>query len=201
MGSRTHAALPSLGAAAVLVRALIAALATVLAPALLPALATVLAPALLPTPLIAQATAAAVDAAAHHVDRAQLMRDVEALSAPAFEGRRTGTPGALKARQWLVDQFSDIGLASGGTEGYVQPFTFRAREDVGAGRGGRPGAIDYAADYAAANVIGRIPGRDTGARTVVVTAHYDHLGIRDGVAYPGADDNASRCFWPPPGTS
>ena len=25
----------------------------------------------------------------------------------------------------------------------------------------------------------------------VVSAHYDHLGIRDGVIYPGADDNAS----------
>ena len=25
----------------------------------------------------------------------------------------------------------------------------------------------------------------------VVSAHYDHLGIRDGVVYPGADDNAS----------
>jgi Zn-dependent M28 family amino/carboxypeptidase len=26
---------------------------------------------------------------------------------------------------------------------------------------------------------------------LVITAHYDHLGIRDGVLYPGADDNAS----------
>ncbi len=25
----------------------------------------------------------------------------------------------------------------------------------------------------------------------VVSAHYDHLGVRDGVVYPGADDNAS----------
>jgi Zn-dependent M28 family amino/carboxypeptidase len=175
MSSRTRAAAPSLGVAAVLVRALATALIAALIPTLIPA------------PLIAQTTAAAVDAAAHHVDRARLMRDVEALSAPAFEGRRTGTPGALKARQWLVDQFSEIGLASGGTEGYVQPFTFRAREEGGARRGGRPDAIDYAA----ANVIGRIPGRDTRARTLVVTAHYDHLGIRGGVAYPGADDNAS----------
>ena len=25
----------------------------------------------------------------------------------------------------------------------------------------------------------------------MITAHYDHLGMRDGVLYPGADDNAS----------
>ena len=26
---------------------------------------------------------------------------------------------------------------------------------------------------------------------VIVAAHFDHLGVRDGVLYPGADDNAS----------
>ena len=159
MRSRVRAALLSLGAAALLVQ----------------------------VPLIAQATAAALDGPALHVDRAQLMRDVEALSAPALEGRRTGTPGALKARQWLVDQFDDIGLAPAGIEGYLQPFTFRARDAGSPTRGNRP----VGASYAAANVIGRVPGRETRARTFVVTAHYDHLGIRDGVPYPGADDNAS----------
>ena len=137
--------------------------------------------------LTAQATAAATDAAARHVDRAQLMRDVETLSSPAFEGRRTGTPGSLKARRWLVDQFSNIGLVPGGTEGYLQPFTFSAREAGGPVRSDRPGGTDYAA----ANVIGRVPGRETPERMLVVTAHYDHLGIRDSVPFPGADDNAS----------
>ena len=26
---------------------------------------------------------------------------------------------------------------------------------------------------------------------MIVSAHYDHLGVRGGVLYPGADDNAS----------
>ena len=45
----------------------------------------------------------------------------------------------------------------------------------------------------AANVIGVLPGTDPAlaAETVVVGAHYDHLGRSDGVVYPGADDNAS----------
>ena len=159
MSSRVRAALLSLGAAAFIVQA----------------------------PLVAQVATTAADGAARHVDRAQLMDDVEILSAPVFEGRRTGTPGSLKARQWLVDQFRNIGLVSGGTEGYIQPFTFRARVAGAPQRGDRPDGVDYSA----ANVIGRIPGRETGARTFVVTAHYDHLGIRDGVAYLGADDNAS----------
>jgi Zn-dependent M28 family amino/carboxypeptidase len=115
------------------------------------------------------------------------MRDVETLAAPGFEGRRTGAPGALKARQWLVAQFETIGLVAGGTEGHLQPFTFRDRERIVTTRGGRP----TGEDYSAANVIGRVEGRDASARTLVVTAHYDHLGIRDGVLFPGADDNAS----------
>lgn len=40
------------------------------------------------------------------------------------------------------------------------------------------------------NVIGMIPGRDN-AKNVIVGAHYDHLGMREGSIYNGADDNAS----------
>ncbi|MBI2827926.1 MAG: M20/M25/M40 family metallo-hydrolase [Acidobacteria bacterium] len=143
---------------------------------------------LIQAPLGGQAAAAsAVDAAARHVDRAQLMRDVETLAATTFEGRRTGTPGGLKARQWLVDEFRAIGLQPAGTQGYSQPFTFTTRDARAVLPGGRP----FRADYAAANVIGRVPGREIRARLLVITAHYDHLGIRDGVLFPGADDNAS----------
>jgi len=40
------------------------------------------------------------------------------------------------------------------------------------------------------NVIGMIPGEDT-TKSIVIGAHYDHLGIRNGNIYNGADDNAS----------
>lgn len=143
---------------------------------------------LVQAPLAAQSAApSGAGAAARHVDRALLMRDVKTLAAPMFEGRHTGTPGALKARQWLVDQFRTIGLTAGGTQEYLQPFAFRTRE----ARATRPAREPPLADYAAANVIGRVPGREARARTMVITAHYDHLGHRDGVVHPGADDNAS----------
>jgi Zn-dependent M28 family amino/carboxypeptidase len=35
-----------------------------------------------------------------------------------------------------------------------------------------------------------LPGRDT-AQTIVLGAHYDHLGIRGNIVFSGADDNAS----------
>lgn len=40
------------------------------------------------------------------------------------------------------------------------------------------------------NVIGMIPGADT-TKSMVIGAHYDHNGTRNGLIYNGADDNAS----------
>ncbi len=131
---------------------------------------------------------ARLDAVARHVDRARLMRDVAVLSAPAFEGRRTGAPGGVRARQWVQEQFSDIGLTPAGTAGFAQPFSFTHRSIRGLLMPGRPFETQYAD---AANVLGRVDGTNPAARWIVLSAHYDHLGIREGQTYPGADDNAS----------
>jgi Zn-dependent M28 family amino/carboxypeptidase len=50
-----------------------------------------------------------------------------------------------------------------------------------------------AAPQASWNVAGLWPGTDPRLRdeTVLVTAHYDHLGVQDGRLYAGANDNAS----------
>jgi len=109
-------------------------------------------------------------AVARHVDRDRLMQDLRALADPALEGRATGAPGGLKARAWIEAQLAAIGVAPAGSSGYRQPFRTASRE--------------------AANVIGRVAGTTLGARAIVVSAHYDHLGVR-GATYPGADDNAS----------
>jgi hypothetical protein len=44
-----------------------------------------------------------------------------------------------------------------------------------------------------ANVVGYLEGTDPELRreTVMITAHYDHLGVQNGHLYPGANDNAS----------
>jgi Zn-dependent M28 family amino/carboxypeptidase len=139
------------------------------------------------TAFAAQRPAPAPLAPARYVDRAQLMRDASTLAASGFEGRATGTPGGERARRWLVEQFGGIGLLPAQPAGYIQPFTVAAR-DVGPSR---RSASPSRAEYSAANVVGRLAGRDPRAATIVITAHYDHLGIRDGMIYPGADDNAS----------
>ena len=125
---------------------------------------------------------------AQHVDRAALMRDLAALADPALQGRRSGTPGNFQARAYIVRQFEAIGLEPAGTSGFLQPFTFthRSRRSLVL-----PGPADETPVTNAANVLGRIRGSLTDAPWIVVTAHYDHLGVRQGRVHPGADDNAS----------
>jgi hypothetical protein len=124
----------------------------------------------------------------HHVDRDQLMADVAQLASPAFEGRRTSTPGGLKARGWIVDRFTALGLEPGGRSGFVSQFSFVHHSVRGLFTPGRTFRSEY---DDAANVIGTMRGGSPSASTIVISAHYDHLGTVDGVVYPGADDNAS----------
>ena len=139
--------------------------------------------------IAAQAAVPATGAAvARHVDRARLMRDVTRLASGDFAGRRSGTPGGLAARAWVVAQFTAIGLAPAGSSGFLEPFGLTphsVRAPITAGRSAAAGLGD------AANVVGRIPGRAPSLRAIVVSAHYDHLGVQDGHIYYGADDNAS----------
>ena len=49
--------------------------------------------------------------ASNLIDSKQLLRDVEILSADDMEGRLVGSPGGMKARNYLVKRFKEIGLA------------------------------------------------------------------------------------------
>ena len=117
-------------------------------------------------------------AAVLRIDSDRLMEAVTALSDPKFEGRAAGSPGGLAARAWVLERMKGIGLqpVSGS---YVFPFTFTRMR------------ISGRVDGSGANVVGQCLGRDLKAPVFVVSSHYDHLGIRDGVVYPGADDDAS----------
>jgi len=105
----------------------------------------------------------------------QLLKDVETLSSDAYEGRKTGTKGAEMARAFIIERFQKLGVKSYPQHvNYAQEFTFNSR--AGAKINGT-------------NVIGYIPGKSN--NVIVVSAHYDHLGIVKDKVFNGADDNAS----------
>ncbi len=124
---------------------------------------------------------------AARVDAARLMADVEALSAPAMEGRRTGTPGNRRAQAFILDRFRELGLKPVGPR-YEQKFSFEQRRP----RGGPNPASEAPTVYPdATNLVAMVRGTARPDDILLLTAHYDHLGVRNGAVHPGADDNAS----------
>lgn len=92
-----------------------------------------------------------------------IMADVMALCAPRFAGRGAFQPGGRLAADYMAQKLAAAGL-------HV------SRQTIERG---------------AKNVIGVLGDLD-GGPGVIVSAHYDHLGVGPrGEVYPGADDNAS----------
>jgi hypothetical protein len=103
----------------------------------------------------------------------QLLHDVKALSADSMQGRKTCSEGSKKAQTYIRAAFEKNNLQSfNGT--FKQVFSFSAK-------GNR---CDDAA-----NLLGYIPGASPDC--IVLSAHYDHLGVANGAIFHGADDNAS----------
>lgn len=109
-------------------------------------------------------------------DAAQLLRDVQTLSADDMEGRNAERPSIEKAREYVERRFRDSG---------IEPFGSGFRQDFEIKRGGKSATLK------GANFVGLVKGKKHADKYIVITAHYDHLGVRDGNVYNGADDNAS----------
>lgn len=117
-----------------------------------------------PAPIPAQGIASA--------DTAALMQTVRVLAADSMEGRRAGTPGGARARRYLIARLEALGIAPL-DRSYEHNFVL-PRDSAGG-----------------VNILAALPGTRQDAAYIVLSAHYDHVGIRRGEVYNGADDNAS----------
>ncbi|HEX6307431.1 MAG TPA: M20/M25/M40 family metallo-hydrolase [Longimicrobiales bacterium] len=109
------------------------------------------------------------------IDSTRLLHDIGVLAHDSMEGRLVGTPGSARARAFLERSFRERGLLPVGGSSFLHEFRFTRRDTAVTG----------------VNVIGQVTGSELPSQYIVVTAHYDHVGIRDGEIYNGADDNAS----------
>jgi Zn-dependent M28 family amino/carboxypeptidase len=125
----------------------------------------------------------------------RIKEDATFLASDELEGRQTGTKGGKAAASYIEKRFEELALTPKGTEGYLQPFTFKPKtnphEQV---------KFDVNGDgtITGNNVIGFIDNK--AENTVIIGAHFDHLGFggegslyRDSIKaiHNGADDNAS----------
>jgi hypothetical protein len=125
---------------------------------------------------------------AQDFDFKQIEKHIKTLSDDKLEGRGTGTKGETSASAYIIENFKKLKLQpKGDNNTFLQQFSFRQ----GAHGEGDAGTAN--------NVVGFL---DNGAaHTIIIGAHYDHLGI-DGQGssldanpkekiHNGADDNAS----------
>lgn len=130
-----------------------------------------------------------------YVHTQKMKDDVYYLADDQLEGRQTGTPGELKALEYIQSRFEDMQIQPLGTNGFVQEFSFRPKTDPHK-------EVEFTTNsdstITGRNLIGFIDNQ--AQTTVVIGAHYDHLGYggegslyrgNDKAVHNGADDNAS----------
>ncbi|HPJ09375.1 MAG TPA: M28 family peptidase [Flavobacterium sp.] len=103
------------------------------------------------------------------------------IAADDMEGRETGSEGQKKAGRYLIEQYRqhEIPFPKGATDYYQKvPAAFlnaKYKENL-------PDSE---------NIWAFIEGTENPNEIVVVSAHYDHVGMKNGEVYNGADDDGS----------
>lgn len=107
-----------------------------------------------------------------NIDSTTLINHLAYLSSDTMQGRETATPGNQLAREYIIKIFDSLQLNKAG-DSWIQSFPFGTNNQQGV------------------NIIGVIKGYQYENNYIAITAHYDHLGTRNGNIFYGADDNAS----------
>jgi hypothetical protein len=118
----------------------------------------------------------------------RMLEHIEFLASKEMRGRGLGTPELDRAADYIAAEFKKAGLIPGGD----QDSYFQAWDQTG-GKDKQQITLK--------NVIAILPGKnkDWKEQSVVICAHYDHLGLgwpdvrkgNEGKIHYGADDNAS----------
>jgi Zn-dependent M28 family amino/carboxypeptidase len=116
------------------------------------------------------------------IDSNIVRKHLYTLASDEMEGREPGTPGIEKAAAYIENEFKKNGLSLfGDLKSYRQTFTFKNRKTD--------------EDITSSNIIGVLEGRSKKEEYVIISAHYDHLGMKKSgegdLIYNGANDDAS----------
>ena len=128
------------------------------------------------------------------IDKNRTLRNLKILASDSLEGRGFTKPGNYKAQQLIANEFKRLQLATVLDSGYIQEFTTtykgKRRQRMFPVKGKDRNDANVAdTTVVGGNVIGMIKGKSN--KVIVITGHHDHLGIRNGKIYNGADDDAS----------
>jgi Zn-dependent M28 family amino/carboxypeptidase len=110
-----------------------------------------------------------------------LKTHLQIIASDAMEGRQTGSVGQKKAGNYLIEQYkaNTVPFPKGATDYYQRiPASFL-------------NAIRNVNLPDSENIWAYIEGTEKPDEVVVLSAHYDHIGIENGEIFNGADDDGS----------
>ena len=128
-----------------------------------------------------------------------LKKDLEkhlyVLASDSLEGRETGKKGQKMAAEYIKNHFINIGIPPYKKNKYFQKFKVKSDRHICK-------CEDCDSDFIkkifkknkiirGENVLGYIEGTDLKEELIIITAHYDHLGMHDSLLFNGADDDGS----------
>lgn len=113
-----------------------------------------------------------IAACAQSLVQENLKKHVYYMAADSLQGRLAGSAEGYQVSQYLKQQYQEMGLVPYFNQ-FESPFTKREQKMQ--------------------NIVGVIEGSDSELKNeyIVIGAHYDHIGLKDGKVCNGADDNAS----------
>ncbi len=111
----------------------------------------------------------------------ELKKHLYIIAADSMEGRETGSAGQKKAGRYLISQYQNNQVSfPKGANSYYQPIPAAYLNKK---YGGNLGDSE--------NIWAFIEGSEKPNEIIVISAHYDHVGTKDGEVYNGADDDGS----------
>ncbi|MGX7666260.1 M28 family metallopeptidase [Flavobacterium pedocola] len=117
----------------------------------------------------------------NNIEESNLKANLYVIASDEMQGRNTGEPGQKKAGEYIISQYKKLGISfPKGADSYYQkvPSEFMKK-------GFSPKLND------SENIWAYIEGSEKPNEVLVISAHYDHVGMKNGEIYNGADDDGS----------
>ncbi|RMZ59961.1 peptidase M28 [Chryseobacterium nematophagum] len=111
----------------------------------------------------------------------ELKKNLYVIASDEMEGRDTGSKGQKKAGEYIINYYKNLKVSYPKELGsYYQ----KVPSEYMKKRGGETLPDSE-------NILAFIEGSEKPEEIVVISAHYDHVGIKKGMIYNGADDDGS----------
>jgi hypothetical protein len=118
-----------------------------------------------------------------NINESLVKKHIYTLANDSMQGRKAGTEGIEKAAKYIESQFKKIGLKYFNNNSFRQTFNYKNKRSRNQ------------EELKLYNIIGFLEGNEKKDEIVVISAHYDHLGMKSSGAgdliFNGANDNAT----------